>query len=80
MNTFNIGHLLAEICIDFTLDNVLQFRLRNRDCKYVAVFSPYSSLWLTYFPVPKMFKAQWDRDRTMGTIMEISAVLPYCEN
>ena len=28
MNTFNIRHFLQEICIHFTLDNVLQFRLR----------------------------------------------------
>ena len=55
-----------------------------RDCKFVGICSPYSSLWLTCFPVAKMPKAQWDRDRNMDTIMEISVVhgqpLPYSEN
>ena len=45
-----------------------------RDCKFVGISSPYSSLWLTCFPVAKMPKAQWDRDRNMDTIMEISVV------
>ena len=29
-----------------------------RDCKLVGISSPYSSLWLIYFPVAKMSKAQ----------------------
>ena len=33
-----------------------------RDCRFVGISIPYSSLWLTCFPVPKMPKAQWDRD------------------
>ena len=45
------------------------------DCKFVGSSSPYySSLWLMCFPVAKMPKAQWDRDRNMDTIMEISVV------
>ena len=77
-NTSNIRHFLQEICIHFTLDNVLQFRLsflqsllfyflaslmafsgqrKSRDCKFVGITSPYSSLWLTCFPVAKIFKA-----------------------
>ena len=56
-----------------------------RDCKFVGISSPYSSLWLTYCPVAKMSKVQWDRDRTMDAIMEISVVhgqplLLYSEN
>ena len=44
-----------------------------------------SSLWLTCFLVAKMFKAQWDKDRNIDTIMEISVVhgqplLLYSEN
>ena len=39
-----------------------------RDCKFVGISSPFSSLWLTC----KMPKAQWDRDRNIDTIMEIS--------
>ena len=94
-DTSNIRHFLQELCIHFTLDNVLQFCLSSlrsllfyflaslmafsgpwkcRDYKFVGISSPYSSLWLTYFPVAKMSKAQWDRDRTMDTIMEISVV------
>ena len=90
-DTSNIRHFLKEICIHFTLDNVLQFCLSSlrsllfyflgslmafsgpwkcMDYKFVGISSPYSSLWLTYFPVAKMSKAQWDRDRTMDTIME----------
>ena len=45
-----------------------------RDCKFVAVSSPYLSLWLTCFPVAKMSKRRWDRDRNMDTTMEISFV------
>ena len=56
-----------------------------RDCKLVGISSRYSSLWLTYFPVAKMSKAQWDKDRTMDTTMEIFVVhrqllLLYTEN
>ena len=58
--------------------------LKFRDCKFVAVSSLYLSLWLTCFPVAKMTKRQWVRDRNMDTIMEISVVhgqpLPYSEN
>ena len=54
------------------------------DSKFVGICSPYSSLWLTFFQVAKMPKAQWDRDRNMDTIMEISVVhgqpLFYSEN
>ena len=92
MNMFNTRHVLQEICIHFTLENVLQFRLRFlwslslyfsaslmafsapwkcRDCKFVVVSSPYLSLWLTCFPVAKMSKRQWDRDRNMDTTMVI---------
>ena len=92
-DTSNIRHFLQEICIHFTLDNVLQFRLsflrsllfyflatlmafsvpwKCRDCKFVGISSPYSSLWLTCFPAAKMPKAKCGRDRTMDTIMEIS--------
>ena len=91
----NIRNFLQEICILFTLDNILQFDLRFlwsllfyflasliafsgpwkcRDCKFVAVSSPYLSLWLTCFPVVKMSKRRWDRDRNMDTTMEISFV------
>ena len=45
-----------------------------KDCKFVGNSSPYLSLWLTCFPVVNMPKAQWDRDRNMDTIMEISVV------
>ena len=34
-----------------------------RDCKFLGSSSPYSSLWLTWFRVAKMPKAQWDMDR-----------------
>ena len=91
----NIRHFLQEMCIHFTLENVLQFHLAFlwsllfyflgsliafsgpwicRDCKFVGISSPYSPLWLTYFPVAKMSKAQWDRDRTTDTIMENSVL------
>ena len=102
----NIWHFLKDICIHFSLDNVLQFRLnflrsllfyfsailmafsgpwKCRGFKFVGIFSPYSSLWLTCFPVAKMFKAQWDRDRNLDIIIEISVVhgqplLLYSEN
>ena len=102
----NIWHFLKNICIHFSLDNVLQFRLsflrsllfyfsailmafsgpwKCRGFKFVGIFSPYSSLWLTCFPVAKMFKAQWDRDRNLDIIIEISVVhgqplLLYSEN
>ena len=83
------------MCMHFTLENVLQFRLTFlwsllfyflcslmafsgpwicRDCKFVGISSPYSPLWLTYFSVAKMSKAQWDRDRTTDTIMENSVL------
>ena len=92
-DTSNIRHFLQKICIHFTLDNVLQFRLsflwplsfyflaslmtfsvlwKCRDCKFPRISSPYWSLWLTRFPVAKMPKAQWDRERNMDAIMEIS--------
>ena len=56
-----------------------------RDCKFVGISSPYSSIWLTCFPVAKMPKAQWDRNRNMDTIIEISVahgppLLLYSEN
>ena len=56
-----------------------------RNCKFVGISSPYSSLWLTFFPVAKMSKAQWDRDRNIDTITEIAVVhgqplLLYGEN
>ena len=56
-----------------------------RDRKFVGISSPYSSLCLTYFPVAKMSKAQWDKDRIMDTIMEISVehgqpLILYSEN
>ena len=38
--------------------------------KSAGISSPYLSP--TCFPIPKMSKAQWDRDRNMDTIMEIS--------
>ena len=37
-----------------------------RDCKFVAVSSLYLSLWLTCFPVAKMFKRERDRDRILN--------------
>ena len=45
-------------------------------------FYSYSSLSLTSFPVAKMPKAQWDRDRNMDTIMEIYVAhgQPHSEN
>ena len=91
----NIRHFLQEMCIHFTLDNVLQFCLsflwslifyflaelmvfsgpwKCRDCKFVGISSLYSSIWLTCFPVAKMSKVQWDTDRNMDAIMEISVV------
>ena len=102
----NIRNFLQEICILFTLDNILQFDLRFlwsllfyflasliafsgpwkcRDCKFVAVSSPYLSLWLTCFPVAKMSKRQWGRDWNIDIILEISVVhgqplLFYSEN
>ena len=56
-----------------------------RDCKFVGISSPYLSLCLTCFPVAKMSKVQWNKDRNMDTIMEISVVhgepfLLYIEN
>ena len=45
-----------------------------RDRKFVGISSPYSYLWLKCFPVAKMPKAQWERDRNMDTKMEISVV------
>ena len=56
-----------------------------RDCEIVGISSPYSSLWLMCFPVAKMSKVQWDTDRNMNTVMEISVVhgqplLLYSEN
>ena len=56
-----------------------------RNCIFVGTSSKYSSLWLTCFPVAKMPKAQWDRDRNMDTIMEIfvahgQSLLLYSEN
>ena len=90
-DTSNIKHFFQETCLHFTLDNVLQFCLGFLrfllflDCKFVGISSPYSSLWLTCFPFAKIFKAQWDGDRNMDTIMEISVVhgeplLLYSEN
>ena len=78
VNKFNIRYFLKEICINFTLDNVLRFSLsflqsllfyflaslmafsgiwKCRDCKFVEITSPYSSLWLTSFPIAKISKA-----------------------
>ena len=56
-----------------------------RDCKFVVVSRPYLSLWFTCFPVAKMSKRQWDKNRNMDTIMEIFVVhgkplLLYSEN
>ena len=105
-DTSNIRHFLQEICIYFTLDNVLHFCLvffdicyftffvslmafsvpwKCRDCKFAGISSPYSFLCLTYFLVATMPKAQWDRDRNMHKIMEISVaheepLLLYSEN
>ena len=90
-DTSNIKHFFQETSLHFTLDNVLQFWLGFLrfllflDCKFVGISSPYSSLWLTCFPFAKIFKAQWDGDRNMDTIMEISVVhgeplLLYSEN
>ena len=52
----------------------------GRDFRFV--FAPP---WLTCFPVAKMFKAQWGKDRNFDTIMEISVAhdqppLLYNEN
>ena len=47
------------------------------DCKFVGNSSPYSSLWLARFPVAKIPKAQWDRERIMNTIMRF---LLYMDN
>ena len=105
-DTSNIMHFLQNICIHFTLENVLQFLLsflrsvlfyffassmafsgplKCRDCKLVGISSPYSSVWLTCFPVAKLSKVQWYRDRNMDTIMENPVVhgqplLFYSEN
>ena len=91
----NIRHFFQELCIHFTLGNVLQFHFsflqsllfyflaslsafsgpwKCRDCKFVGIASPYSSLGLKCFPVAKMSKAQYDRDENMDTIMEISVI------
>ena len=43
-----------------------------RNCKFLGISSPYSSLWLTCFPFAKMPKAQWDRNKNMDTIIEVS--------
>ena len=84
--TSNIRHFLHEICIHFTLDNVFFYLCyftflaslmafsvpwKCRDCKFMGISSLYSSLWLSCYPVAKMPKVQWDRDRNMDTIMEI---------
>ena len=102
-DTSNIRLFLQEICVHFTLDNVLQFRLsslwfylsgslmgfsgpwNSRDRKFVGISSPYLSLCLTYFPVAKMSKVQWDKGRIIDTIMKISVehgqpLILYSEN
>ena len=87
-DTFNLRLFLQEICIHFTLEYGLHFDLcyftflatlmsfpvpwKCRNCRFVGISSPYSSLWLTCFLVAKMPKAQWDMDRNMDTIMDIS--------
>ena len=48
-------------------------------------FQSVSSPWLTCFPIAKMSKPQWDRDRNMAVIMDISVAhdqppLLYNEN
>ena len=105
-DTSSIMHFLQDICMQFTLENVLQFLLsflrsllfyffaslmafsgplKCRHCKFVGISNPYSSLWLTCFPVSKLSKVQWYRDRNMDTIMENPVVhgqllLLYSEN
>ena len=58
---------------------------RSIKMKIQRDFSLYSPPWLTCFPVAKMIKAQWGRDRNTNTIMEISVAygqppLLYSEN
>ena len=45
-----------------------------RNCKFVGISSQFSSLWLTCFPVAKISKAQWDRNKIIDTTMKISVV------
>ena len=84
---YSLLKVFFDLCYFTFLASLMTFSVpwKCRDCKFVGNFRPYSSQWPTFFPVAKMPKAQWDRDRNMDTIMEISVVhgqplLLYSEN
>ena len=76
-DTFTVSLSFLQSLLFYFFSSLMAFPLpwKRRDRKFVGISSPYSSLWLTCFPVAKMPKAQWDSDRNMDTIMEISVAL-----
>ena len=62
-----------DLCFTF-LASLMVFLVpwKCRNCKFLGISSPYSSLLLTCFPFAKMPKAQWDRNKNMDAIIEIS--------
>ena len=67
---FHLSFLRSLLCLASLMG--LWVPWKCRDCKFVGISSPYLCLWLTCFPIAKMPKTQWDRDRNMDTIMKIS--------
>ena len=73
-NVLHFRLVFLDICYFTFLVSLMAFSVpwKCRDCNFGGISSLYSFLCLTCFLVATMPKAQWDRERNMDTIMEIS--------
>ena len=63
---FTVSHKFSSIFVFYFLASLITFS-GSLQLKLAG-----TSLWLTSFPVAKMSKVEWERDRNMNTIIEIS--------